>query len=253
MRKSICLSILILCICSQVSAECTEVNISAHPNYPPFHWRDGDTLTGASIAVTVEILKSMGVEYRVSYEGPWKRVLKKAQAGKVDIIPALKDVAERREYLAFTTTPFYFNPVAVFVRADDTAQIETLSDLDGRVGSINLGDKHGSEIDRYVANSDTIQQVYGLESNFVILDLERTDFFISGLYTGRQYLATHPLKTKIKVATQFEANWVHHGFAKNSDCIHLLERFDRKLQDLYESGFVEQQMNNYEKLWLSTH
>ena len=237
------------------ASECTEVNISAHPNYPPFHWRedDSDTLTGASISVTTEVLRSMGVPFRVSYEGPWKRVLKKVKSGEVDIVTALKNVEERREYMAFTSNPFYFNPVAVFLRANDSTEINSLSDLDNMVGSINLGDKHGEEIDRYIDGSDRIQEVLGLESNFVILDLGRTDFFISGLYTGRQFLDSHSLKSKVKVAKVFKANWVHHGFSKKSKCLHLLERFDRKMGELYESGFIEQEMHRFESIWRDTH
>ena len=253
MRICLCFLFMLLSVHIYASDECKVVNISAHPNYPPFHWREGDSLTGASIAVTVEILESLDQSYRVSYEGPWKRVLKKAQAGEVDLIPALKNVAERREYLAFTSSPFYFNPVGVFVRTDDERQVNDLSDLKGRTGSISLGDKHGAEIDHFVESSDTVQQVYGLESNFVILDLGRTDFFIEGLYTGRQFLSSHQLKSKIKVAKQFEANWVHHGFSKKSGCLHLLEPFDQALKNLYESGFVEQQMQYYERLWLESH
>ena len=229
---------------------CTEVTISAHPNYPPFHWRNGDAMTGASVAVTQEILTSMGVKSRAVYVGPWKRVLKNAKSGDVDLIPALKNVAERRDYLAFTTNPFYYNPVAVFVRANDMRVIKALADLDGLVGSINLGDRHGEEIDHYIDNSDTIQQVLGLDSNFTILDLGRTDFFIEGFYTGRQFLNSHPLKTKIRVAKKFEANWVHHGFSKSSDCVHLLERFDQKLKGLLESGYIEQKMREYEQRWM---
>jgi polar amino acid transport system substrate-binding protein len=237
------------------SSECTEVNISAHPDYPPFHWREGDsdTLTGASISVTKEVLRSMGVPFRVSYEGPWKRVLKKAESGEVDIVAALKSVEERREYMVFTNNPFYFNPVAVFMRASDNREVSSLSDLDGMVGSISLGDKHGEEIDRYIDQSDRIQEVLGLESNFVILDLSRTDFFIEGLYTGRQFLDSHPLKSKVRVAKVFKANWVHHGFSKKSKCLHLLEGFDLKMGELYESGFIEQEMHRYEEVWRRSH
>lgn len=237
------------------ASECSEVNISAHPNYPPFHWREGesDTLTGASISVTKEVLRSLGVPFRVSYEGPWKRVLKKAESGEVDIVTALKNVEERREYMVFTNNPFYYNPVAVFVRANEDREIRVLSDLDDMVGSISLGDKHGEEIDRYIDQSDRIQEVLGLESNFVILDLGRTDFFIEGLYTGRQFLDAHSLKSKVKVAKVFKANWVHHGFSKKSKCLHILEAFDSKMGELYESGFIEQEMHRFETIWSETH
>lgn len=61
---------------------CQQITISAHPNYPPFHWRNGNTLTGASIEISEHIFAELGVKTHVVYMGPWKRVLKSAKDAK---------------------------------------------------------------------------------------------------------------------------------------------------------------------------
>lgn len=251
MRLSLSFFILLLAsFASLASPSCGHVSISAHPNYPPFHWKEGDTLTGASIAVAVEILESMDIKPIVSYQGPWKRVLKKAERGEIDLIPALKDTEERRTYLTFTTSPFYFNPVAVFVKQDFPKQINSLTDLDGLRGSIALGDKHGKPIDDFIKSQDSMQSVERMSSNFKMLKLGRTDYFIQGLYAGNEYLNVSPLRDEIRLAKTFDANWVHNGFSKAFNCPEVLERFDKRLKNMLESGYVEQKMNEYEEKWL---
>ena len=253
MRILLCLVLLHFSCAALGQKACSQVVVSAHPDYPPFHWFDGDSLTGASIAVSVKIFESMGVKSVVSYEGPWKRVLLKAKAGQVDFIPALKRVQERESYLSFTDNPFYFNPVAVFVRKDETRQINALADLTMLSGSISLGDKHGEAIDTFIDAQVSMQRVYGLSANFQMLDLGRTDYFIGGFYTGRDFLHQNPLQDKIKVAKVFEDNLVHNGFSKASPCSALVHEFDQKLRELAASGYVAQMMDKYEQLWLERY
>jgi len=231
---------------------CRQVTISAHPNYPPFHWKQGETLTGASISVSSEILLSMGIEPVVVYAGPWKRVLKKAELGQIDLIPALKDTEERRSYLEFTRSPFYSNPVAIFTATEFNNTINSLTELNDLSGSINLGDKHGDPIDRFVLAHPKMQQVYSMKSNFEMLKLGRTDFFIQGLYAGKDFLYKAGLQDDIKVSKTFDANWVHNGFSKKSKCLHIIKEFDDKLAELLDSGYIEQKMNAFEELWLNS-
>lgn len=231
---------------------CKQVRISAHPSYPPFHWKDGDTLTGASIDISVEILKTIGVTPIVSYEGPWKRVLKKAELGKIDLIPALKKTEDRSEYLNYTDSPFYSNPVAVFVTRDFDKPIHSLSDLSGLRGSISLGDKHGELIDAFIMSLKNIDRVYTMKSNFEMLRLKRTDYFMQGLYTGNDFLHLSGQKEIFRVAKTFDANWVHMGFSKSSPCQSIIKPFDQQLSKMLKAGDIEKRMRAYEEKWLSS-
>lgn len=230
---------------------CDEVVISAHPNYPPFHWLEDGEIVGASIAISSKIFSELKVKHRTAYTGPWKRVLINAEAGHVDFIPSLKLTAERQRYLEYSDSPFHFNPVAAFVRKDFSRSVNELRDLNGLVGSINLGNKHGSQIDNFVNAQTKVYQVNGTIANFTMLKLGRTDYFLEGLYTGRDTLKKHQLEHEFKTATVFDDMKVHSAFAKASPCSHLLSAYNDKLNELRSSGFVAKQFEHYEQVWLA--
>lgn len=231
---------------------CDEVVISAHPDYPPFHWQEDGEIIGASIAISSKIFSELNVKHRSAYAGPWKRVLMNAKAGYIDFIPSLKLTTERQRYLQYSDSPFHFNPVAAFVRKNFSRPIKELRDLSGLVGSINLGNKHGSQIDNFVNAQQKVYQVNGTLANFKMLKLGRTDYFLEGLYTGRDILKKHQLEQEFKAATVFDNMQVHSAFSKSSPCSHLLSAYNDKLNELRSSGFVAEQFERYEQLWLAS-
>ena len=96
-------------------AQCTRVVFSANPDYPPYHWAEGDRIVGASVALTGRILDELGVAWQARFVGPWPRVLKSAEFGEIDLVVSLKPTPEREAYLEFTRNPSFPNPMAVFV------------------------------------------------------------------------------------------------------------------------------------------
>ena len=242
-------------LCGQVRGDdrCLTVNISSHPNYPPFHWKEGDTLIGASIDISRKIFDGLGVQVSVKYKGPWKRVLKSAQQGKIDFIPALKKNRERQEYLTFTTIDFESNPVAVFVRKGEMKNINGLNDLREKFGSINAGDRHGKDIDSFIAGQSTMQVVHGISQNFQMLERTRTDYFITGFFVGTDYLAANNLDNIFDVALKIEGPRVHNAFSHDfaMRCRHIVEGFEKALSELKHQGQVVKALSDYNDLWLS--
>ena len=235
------------------SQTCDSVRISAHPNYPPFHWREKRALTGASIAVSTEIFKRLGLKVTARYQGPWKRVLRTAQTGKLDFIPALKKNDERSQYLTFTETEFAANPVAVFVRKGTFDKVKSLNDFKGKFGSINAGDKHGVEIDNFVSRQQNMQHIHGLSQNFDMLAMARVDYFITGLYVGVDHISAKNLKGKFDIALQIDGPVVHNAFSKQfaEQCPHVILAFEQELKAFKTQGKVSEALVHYNELWLN--
>lgn len=233
-------AVLLLAIASPWPAgaeECTKVVFSAHPEYPPFHWRNDDAIVGASVDVTKRIFAEMGIPAEARFVGPWPRVLKAAEHGEIDLIVALKDTPERRQFLDFTSSPFFDNPMAVFVPANARWEYKGWEHLIDRKGGVNSGDKYGSGFDQFLAERLSVEASDTLQSNFSKLLAGRIDYFITGLFTGRTYLATAGLEDSIRPSpVPVTAGYIHHGFSKTSPCRSLAERVSRRLADLHEDG-----------------
>ncbi|MFM2068441.1 MAG: hypothetical protein RLZZ584_3350 [Pseudomonadota bacterium] len=216
---------------------CTRVVFSAHPDYPPYHWAEGDRLLGASVMLTGRLLDELGVPWEARFVGPWPRVLKSAEYGEIDLVVSLKRTTEREVYLAYTSTPAFPNPMAVFVARARPLKFDGPQDLVGKRGGRSAGDRFGEAFDRYVAQHLTLEDADSLAINFAKLAAGRIDYVVTGLYTGRAHLLQFDLAERITALPRpVNEGEVHHGFSRRSGCAALLAALDARLAAAQRAG-----------------
>lgn len=232
------------------AAECTHLVFSANPNYPPFHWSDHGVLQGASIELTQRALKELGVASEARYLGPWARVLRAAETGQIDLIPALRITPEREAFLVFTSARFSANPTAVFVRAEQPFPYRSWSDLIGRTGIVARGDRFGEGFDEFVHDKLQVLTSHSMEDGFANLSRQRGDYFVTGYFAGRAYLSGKGLDAFIAaLRPMVNEGPVHHGFARGSPCSALVDPLSDKLRAYEADGTTERLLNQYLEKW----
>ncbi len=231
-------------------ARCTRVVFSANPDYPPYHWAEGERIVGASVALTGRILDELGVAWEARSVGPWPRVLKSAEHGKIDLIVSLKPTPEREAYLVFTRSPAFANPMAVFVPAARPIRFDDPQDLVGRRGGRTAGDRFGDVFDRIAEQRLTLEDADSLGVNFHKLDAGRIDYVVTGLYTGRAQLVQLGLSNRIvPLSRPVNEGFIHHGFSRRSPCAALLESMDTRLAAALESGLANRLLEEALQDW----
>ncbi|WP_051710436.1 substrate-binding periplasmic protein [Andreprevotia chitinilytica] len=227
-------------------AECKRVVVSADPNYKPFHWYNGQALTGASVELVKRVLDDLHRPYEIRYAGAWPRVLKQAETGEIDIVTSLKDTPERREYLVFTSEPAFPNPMAVFVRRDRAFAFNRWDDLIGKRGGVNSGNRYGEGFDEFLRDKLTVEPVTEPAQNFKKLGAGYIDYYVVGLYSGRAYLADNKLDDQFMALPKPVNNGVTYvGFAKKSPCLSLLPKFNQRLGELNKQGVPTKLLEQY--------
>jgi polar amino acid transport system substrate-binding protein len=225
------------CLGGARGAECTRVVFSANPDYPPYHWAEGDRIVGASVALTGRILDELGVPWEARHVGPWPRVLKSAEFGQIDLIVSLKPTPEREAYLVFTRSPAFPNPMAVFTTKAKLLKFESPQDLVGKRGGRTAGDRFGDAFDRAAETVLTLEDADSLGINFQKLAAGRIDYVVTGLYTGRAQLAQMGLADRIApLPHPVNQGTIHHGFSRRSPCAALLEQVDARLAEATRRG-----------------
>lgn len=220
-------------------AQCTRVVLSANPDYPPYHWAEGDRIVGASVALTGRILDELGVPWEARFVGPWPRVLKSAEHGQIDIVVSLKPTPERDAYLDFTRAPAFPNPMAVFTAKAHPVRFDSPQDLVGKRGGRTVGDRFGDVFDRFAEQQLALEDADSLEANFKKLAAGRIDYVVTGLYTGRAHLLLLGLADRIVPLPQpVNEGFIHHGFSHKSPCHGLLAAVDAKLAEARRSGLA---------------
>lgn len=227
------------CAGAPARAQCTKLVFSANPDYPPYHWAEGERIVGASVALTGRILDEMGVRWEARFAGPWPRVLKSAEYGEIDLIVSLKPTPERQAYLEFTRNPAFPNPMAIFVARARPLKFETLNDLIGKRGGRAAGDRFGDTFDRFAEQHLALEDADSLDTSFQMLIAGRIDYVVTGLYTGRAHLLRHGMAERIEALPRpVNEGHIHHGFARKSACAALGPALDAKLAAAQRSGLA---------------
>lgn len=239
-----------LALPSQAYSSCDIATISGHPNYPPYQWKHEDKIVGASIDIARKIFEEQNIIVRTPYVGPWKRVLNKAEQGSIDMVVALKNTEERRQYLVFNDTPFYVNPFVIWVRKGKEFSFNNWEDLIGRQGGKNLGDRYGGEFDEFLKQNLTITSSRTVASNFKMLIFDRNEYYIHGLYPGMAYITVNNMTQDFTALEKpINTGYIHNAFSKKSKCIHLTEIFNKRLREMLDSGETKAAMDRNIALW----
>lgn len=228
---------------------CRKVVISADPKYPPLHWYDGSTLTGASVDIATRVFTRLGVRWELQYLGPWPRVLSAAEHGGVDVVTTLKDTPERRAFLDFTK-PVLSNPIAVFVTVDYPINFLGRESLIGRKGGLTRGNRFGDDADRFVRERLDVEELNDPETGFRMLMADRIDYFLTGLHAGRATLIHTGLEGRIIALAPYLAETSNAiGFVRNSPCRALLPAANRVLDEMISRGEIKQILDRNLERW----
>lgn len=248
--KTIILIFLLVILVSKNTYSCNKISISAHPNYPPFHWYDGYVLKGASIESFKEMFKNSKVKVNAVYVGPWKRVLSQAEQGKVDAVVALKNSTSRKKYLTFTTEHFYSNPFSVFRTKDSVWTYREWKDLKGKRGLFNVGDSFGNKFDNYLKSELNTTRTRDISQAFRLLKRERYDYYVTGYHTGISHIDSNEDFGDVTAVTPYiNDDFIFHGFSLKSKCLKHLPFINKKLKEMRESGKTKEIIDKYQRIW----
>ncbi|CAD5370573.1 Amino acid ABC transporter substrate-binding protein (PAAT family) [Rubrivivax sp. A210] len=251
-RCRFAVGLLLVALAAPVAGQCTRVVFSAHPDYPPYHWAEGERLAGASVALAGRILDELGVRWEARFVGPWPRVLKSAEYGEIDLVVSLKPTPERQAFLEFTASPSFQNPMAVFAARDRPLKFQALEDLVGKRGGRSAGDRFGDEFDRYARQHLSLEDADNLDINFSKLLAGRIDYVVTGLYTGRAHLLRQGLAERIApLARPLNEGTVHFAFSRRSPCLAMLAAVDARLVAAQRSGLAARLLEESLQQWPS--
>lgn len=227
-------------------AECAKVVVSADSDYAPLHWYDGKRLTGASIEIATRALTALDIPFEVRYVGPFHRVLKEAESGEVAMVASLKNTPERQQYLAYTSTPLFSNPIAIFVARDRNFAYAGWNDLVGKRGAITLGNQFGGGFDEFMRTNlkvDSAQKVY---MNFSKLDAGSIDYLITGYYSGLIYLRENKLSDRFVALQPYISQTDNYiAMSKASPCVKYLPRINAQLELMQRRGELRSVLERY--------
>lgn len=130
------------------SPSLSAIIIGTNAEFPPFSFRDNDTIMGFDIDVITEVFKRLDKKFTLK-DLPFDALIPEIQTGNIHVIAAgITPTKERAQRALFTKPHLVGNPL-VIVSPKTNAPLTTLADLAGKVVVVNEG---------YVADSFMSEQ-----------------------------------------------------------------------------------------------
>jgi polar amino acid transport system substrate-binding protein len=223
-----------------------------HPIYPPLSWDQHGQLTGVAPDVVLRLFGELGYEVQLDVRGNWKRCLREAKNGQVDIVVSAYITADRLSYLSYATEYVLDDPVAVFVNRQHSFPFQRLEDLEGRTAGLLLGDSFGDRFDHFVAHYGRIEWVSRGEQNFTKLALGRIDYMPLGRETGRLQSLKLNLSTQIMpLSGALTTEHYYIAVRRGGELEQYLPRINQRLRELRADGTLAQLKRRYSRLYLA--
>ena len=220
---------------------CTQLKVSAHPEYPPMAWNSGASLDGALIRVMERFAKSAKIKLSLEPSTTWEEAQRRTTTGETDLIVGLYRTPQREADLLFIDRPIATDPIAVFVRKEQSEEIDELEDLKRLKGAAASGESFGALFDQRIAKELTVSRTHNLASAMVMLGEKRADYVLSGLYPGiafiRHFEPTHSIV--MTQASLIPSQPMYAAFSRKSPCQSLASALDTMIQRITNRGDMD--------------
>lgn len=232
------------------SQEVSPLIVSAHPEYPPVMWQDGETIKGTATQLVRAIFTELDVEFVIKYAGPWKRVQQNARLDKIDIIAGIYHNTERAEYLLYSE-PYMDDPTSIMAPEGKTFPFQDWRDLVGKRGVAPHGDSFGEDFDRVIKEHLQVSNAYTLGKCLQQLTSGKADYLVSGYYPALIHAKSLGYLTRLEVVKRdVVTSGMFMAFSKKSSYRHLLPKINTIIAHLRQNGTVEKwNKANLELYW----
>ncbi|WP_164744004.1 substrate-binding periplasmic protein [Saccharospirillum alexandrii] len=210
---------------------------------PPFKMYEGHRVIGIDAQIMGRVLETLEIDYELHLLDSGSRMLREAEAGHIDVIMSLSYSEERAESLHYPNASYKQLSWRFFIRTEDVGTI-TYSSLDDlktwRIGAVQswayTPEFWAAPLNRMVVTDHRllIDMLLSGRIDMAPMSAAETLYLIRNRQVeGRLTFLDKPLSTRP----------YYNVFLKNSthpDMPRLMSQYDRVIEELKASGFIDQ-------------
>jgi len=234
------------------SEECKKIVVSGDPEYPPFTWKDknNNKLWGTFVELLEKAFSELNLPVEAKYVGNWARAQLNARRGAIDILAGPIYTEERAVYMDYVFPEFSIEPKAVFVMKSKAFPFEKWEDLIGMSGGGPLGFSYGDKFDAFAKEKLYLLKVSKTRQLFKMLELDRLNYVILGLYSGLIEAKKIGFAEKVEYLPKYlSSDKLFVAFSKKSPCKKYLGFLSQKSKEYRNLKTHEKLVPKYLTLW----
>ena len=232
---------------SHISAQDILIAIEDYQFPPRYFYNEEGIVQGIEIDLMTEVTTRLNIT-PVYVKCPWKRCLIMMEYGEVDVMPYLLKRPDREKYMHYVEPPYQKNSSkCFFVTKGYADSIKTYDDLHHIVVGVQKSAAYFAPFDQdsKIKKMEVVEE----KSMFPMLIRKRFDTFI-GSCLPLSYIAQTMGYTDLVEKARYKytsPNPAYIAVSKKSAYAKRLSEFNHALQEIVNSGAVENFKNNYLK------
>lgn len=222
------------------------LKICGNPNYPPFHWENNNKIIGVGPEVISIIMKELNIVVDNNFSGNWARCQADIKTGRKDMFTAGYKNKDRKKYAIYTTHFLKEDPQVILVKKGKKFKFKEWADLIGKKGGHILGSSLGSNLDLFLEQNVDMFYVSSRLQIFQMLDLERIDFEIVGLWPAKVQMNRFNFTNKlVPLDKVISTEYLFMAMSKKSIFIKYMPYISLRLKQMNESGLIDKIINKH--------
>jgi polar amino acid transport system substrate-binding protein len=226
------------------------IKVCGNSAYPPVSWVNADEkIDGVNVAVIRMLLEPLGVKVDARQNSNWRRCLKEAELGNVDMLSGFK-TSKRQQFLTYLDAPVIRESIYLYYPIEHPLVFTDWKSLASlRVGSL-MGDSFGNKVDAALHEYPNLELVSTQDQNLLKLADNRLDVVPMGKLSGQLDVQRLGLEGKIGHTKTDVSDFWYLAISKKSPLVKWLpllnQRLDRLLKD---PGMVLELVERYHQIY----
>jgi ABC-type amino acid transport substrate-binding protein len=224
---------------------------AAYLTYPPACMKDTNTgkLTGIFVQTLDRIGENLGLKIEWTEEVGWGSQIEGLAADRYDIVGSPVWANPTRGRLTTLSRPVYYSGIGIYVRQSDRRfdkDWNTINSGEARIATID--GETGDLIARTqfpLAKRVSFPQLTDISQLFLEVSSDKADVFFAEPYFAYQYFKNNPRTVK-NIAGEHPIRLLGNCYMFKKDEFQFKQMIDTALEDLLNSGYVEQLLKKYD-------
>ena len=222
--------------CGNNSAEKKTLVMATNAEFPPYEFREGDSIVGIDVEIAQAIADDMGMELVID-DMAFDSIIVAVQSGKADIGIAGMTVDEDRLTNVNFSEPYTTAAQVVIIK--EGSEVASPDDLVGKKVGVQLGttgaqyagDIEDATVEQYNKGFEAVQALLQDKIDAVIIDREPAKVFVS--------------QNEGLIILDEEFTVEDYAIAISKNNTELLEKVNASLADLKSSGKLQEIIDKY--------
>lgn len=204
------------------------VRIGCDPEFAPFEFLDENGTYSGIASDYIELLqKRLGIRFQMVKETTWARMVEKAEAGEIDVLPCVGKTRERLAYLDFSMPYIRFQ--RVIITRTDFPFIAGIRDIQDKRVAVQAKTSH----DGYLKESTTIKPRHykTLQASLLAVSSGEVDALVGNIASATFWIRRLNL-TNLKIAAAVSPETRNLYFAVRKDWPELVTLINKGLASI---------------------